>query len=443
MKSKYVLLASAFLISSATFAQKDELKTLKKIYDKDAPSAKDVAEYKSTVAKAEPLVANSNESDQVYFGFYKSLVPFIEMSEAMTKPANAQNPQAALKFFTPASIASLAQSSEKVIDFEKKSGIQVYTKEIEEMVGQFKPMILNYAIGLDQQKRYADASSVLNSVYLLDKKDPEKLYYAASYALNAQDYDSALKYYEELKKLNFSGEKTNYFAKSKVNDNEDFFDSKTSRDNAVKMDTHTAPRDEKEPSKRGEIYKNSALILVQQGKTEEAKKQISEARKANPEDESLATTEANLYLQTKDYDTYKALVLKDLEKNPNSAVNYYNLGVISSSTDPKEAVGYYKKAIELDPKNIDSYLNLASLELAEDTAVVDEMKKLGTSAADNKKYDALKVKREGMFKKALPYLEKAVEIDDKNEAATSTLLNVYNYLEMTSQAKALKAKTGR
>lgn len=442
MKSKHVLLASAFLISGITFAQKDELKTLKKIYDKDTPSAKDVVEYKATVVKAEPLVANSTESDKVYFGFYKSLVPFIEMSEAMSKPENAKNPQAALKYFTPASISSLAENSNIVIDFEKNNK-QVYTKEIEQLVAQFKPTLINYAVGLGDQKRYADASSVLNSIYLLDKKDPEKLYYAANYAINAKDYDAALKYYEELKKINFSGERTLYYAKSKANDNEDYFDSKASRDNVVKLGSHTAPRDEQEPSKRGEIYKNIALILVQQGKVEEAKKEIAEARVTNPDDQSLATTEANLYLQTKDYATYKALVLKDIEKNPNSAINYYNLGVITSTTDPKEAAGYYNKAIQLDPKNVDSYVNLAGLELAEDIAIVEEMKKLGTSANENKRYAVLKAKREEMFKRAIPTLEKAVEIDPKNEGASSTLLGVYNYLEMTAEAKALKAKTGR
>ena len=276
-----------------------------------------------------------------------------------------------------------------------------------------------------------------------NRKSPKQVFFEwnrNTFNINGKDYDTALLYFGELKKVNFSGEKTNYFAKSKVNDNEDFFDSKASRDNAVKIGTHTTPRDEKEPSKRGEIYKNMALILVQQGKVEEAKKQIAEARVANPEDESLSTTEANLYLQTKDYATYKTLVLKDLEKNPNSAVSYYNLGVISSTSNPKEAADYYKKAIQIDPKNVDSYVNLAGLELAEDTAIVEEMKKLGTSANDNKKYATLQAKREVMFKKAMPFLEKAVEIDPKNDAATSTLLNVYNYLEMTAEAKALKAK---
>jgi uncharacterized phage protein gp47/JayE len=47
--------------------------------------------------------------------------------------------------------------------------------------------------------------------------------------------------------------------------------------------------------KRGEIYKNMALILVDAGKTEEAKKAIEEARAENPEDTSLILTQANLY----------------------------------------------------------------------------------------------------------------------------------------------------
>jgi hypothetical protein len=41
-----------------------------------------------------------------------------------------------------------------------------------------------------------------------------------------------------------------------------------------------------------------ALILVESGKTEEAKA-VAEARQANPDDTSLILTETNLYLETK------------------------------------------------------------------------------------------------------------------------------------------------
>jgi hypothetical protein len=36
-------------------------------------------------------------------------------------------------------------------------------------------------------------------------------------------------------------------------------------------------------------------------------------------------TEANLYLETKDFDTYKKLVAQVLEKNPNDADLVFNL----------------------------------------------------------------------------------------------------------------------
>ncbi len=48
-----------------------------------------------------------------------------------------------------------------------------------------------------------------------------------------------------------------------------------------------------------------------------------------------------------------------------------------------------------------------------------------------------------MFNSALPYLEKAFELDAKNEDVANTLLNVYGALEMTDKKKALKAKMGK
>ena len=39
--------------------------------------------------------------------------------------------------------------------------------------------------------------------------------------------------------------------------------------------------------------------------------------------------------------------------------------------------------------------------------IVDEMNSLGMSKADSKKYDALEMKREGLYTEALPYLEAA------------------------------------
>jgi tetratricopeptide (TPR) repeat protein len=221
------------------------------------------------------------------------------------------------------------------------------------------------------------------------------------------------------------------------------FSTKAERDKMVILKSHKEPRDEKIPSKKGEIYKNIALIYVQQGKNEEAKKSLSEARLANPDDTSLAMAEADLYLKLEDFATYKKLVTEVLEKNPNDADLFYNLGVISSKTNSADAEAYYKKAIAIKPDYINAYLNLAIIKLDSEKAIIDEMNKLGTSEKDNKRYDVLKAKRENIFKESLPYLEKAFELKPDNEDVSTTLLNVYGALEMTAQKKALKAKIGK
>lgn len=245
MKSKYLVLASAFLVSGLTYAQKDELKTLKKVYEKELIKSKDLEDYKEALQKAEPLLASASESDKIYLNYYKSLLPFVEAQEAMAKPENKANPQGALtKMFNANNIALLAENTNKVLELEKTSGKQVLTKIINEDLVDMKPLVLNYAVNLGKQKNYKDATTVLYSLYLLDKTDLEKLYYAGNYAVNDKDYDKALTYYNELIKQNFSGERSEYMATSKLSGQEVTFASLADRDKSVKIGTHEKPRTE-------------------------------------------------------------------------------------------------------------------------------------------------------------------------------------------------------
>lgn len=444
MKIKYRIVATALLVSVSAFAQKNEFKTLKKIYDKDKLSIKDVSSYKEAVAAATPLVSSSNEEDMIYLNFYKSSIPFIEMSEAMSKPENQANPQNALKFFTPSKISEFSKSGRAVLDYEKKTGKLVFTKRIEDLVAFYKPTLVSYAVSLADQKRFIDASTVLYSIYELDKNDQEKLYYAASYAVNGNDYKKALKYYTMLKELDYSGEKTNFLAVNKANDEVDYFPTKVSRDQAVKLGSHEKPTQEQEKSKRGEVYKNIALILINEGKVEEAKSAIVEARKLNPDDTSLIMSEADIYLKTNDMKTYATLISQVLEKDPNNADLVYNLGVVSGQNkDNANAEKYYLRAIEINPQMGNAYFNLSAVRIDEAQQILDEMNKLGTSAADNKKYDLLKTKRDGVLKNVVVLLEKTISVDNKNKSAKEVLVNVYKALEMNEKAKALQAELNK
>jgi tetratricopeptide (TPR) repeat protein len=148
-----------------------------------------------------------------------------------------------------------------------------------------------------------------------------------------------------------------------------------------------------------------------------------------------------LYLETKDFDTYKKLVGEALEKNPNDVDLIFNLGVLSANAkNLVDAEKYYKKVMEIDPKYINAYINFSALKLEDEKVIIDEMNKLGTSAKDMKRYEVLKSKREELFKSIIPYLQKAVELDPKNIDVSKTLLNVYSALEMMPESKALKEK---
>ncbi len=439
MKIKHIVLSASILVSVSTFAQKDELKALKKIYAKEEIKGNDLVEYKNLVAKLEPIA--TEESDKIYAGFYKSMIPVLESLAVDKTMTPVQIQEALLKLANPKAISDLATGLNATLDFEKKSGKKVYTDDISETITSFKPELVKLAISLGTDKKFNEAADVLYAIYQLDKKDQEKLFYAASYAVNAEDYDKALDYYNQLKVLNYTGEGTNYWAVNKTSKVEESFSTKNEREIFVKSGTHEKPRDEKIESKRGEIFKNIALILVQKGKTEEAKAAVAEARKANPEDTSLILTEAELYLKVNDFETYTKLVNEALEKNPTNVDLIYNLGVVSSNANKlAEAEKYYKQALAIDPNYFNANLNLAELKLRGDERFVKEMNKLGTSEKDNKRYEAIKGEREKNFKSILPYLEKAVELEPTNDAAKKTLLSVYNALEMTVQYKALKAK---
>lgn len=435
---KKIIISAALLLSMMSYAQKDELKKLKKIYDKDAPSAKDIANYKEALAEAEPLV--SDEGDKAYLAYYKAFAPLLDLA----LPENRTNPQAVLSKFTPDMIYNIASSGDQVVQYEKKSGKKVLSDDIQQQDPYMSTALLNYAINLGNQKKEKDAAKVLYSLYLMDKSNQDNLYYAASYAVNAQDYESAMKYYNELKALNYTGEKTVYSAKSKLSDKYEPFANKADRDNAVKLGTHALPKEEQEPSKKGEIYKNMALILIQQGKQDEAFAAVADARRENPNDTGIALTQADLYAKQKDYDNYKKVVAEVLAKDPNNADLVYNLGVISmEANQDKEAEEYFRKAIQIKPDYANAYINLTAVRLKSDKEIVEQMNKLGTSAADNKKYDQLKAQREKMFRDLLPDLEKAYQLMSDNEGIANNLISVYGFLEMTEKRNAVKAKMNK
>lgn len=419
MKSRYIISAFALFLSLGAFAQKDQLKALEKAIKNYEPN-----NLKKALTDAEVVIGSAADAEKAQYYFLKGNAHFEFAKKGFDKGKN---------------LISAAKSYQDLLAIEKTLGKKKYSSDAETSLKVIRDELVNDAIEDNTVRKYNEGTEKLYEAYKINTKDTIYLYYAANGAVNAKDYDMALTFYDELKKLNYSGKGIAYYAKNVLTEKEDLFNSKQERDNSVRLKMHINPRDEKLPSKRGEILRNYALILVEKGESAKATNAIQEARKLNPEDYSLAITEANLYLDAQDYESYKKIVNEILTRNPNDVDLYYNLGVISSkANNPTDAEKYYLKAIDLDPKYKNAYLNLAILILEADTKLVDESNKLGNSAKDNKRYEEIKVEREKVFKRALPYLEKVVELDSKSKEAKQTLMNVYSALDMTEKYKEIK-----
>ncbi|MFN2261821.1 MAG: tetratricopeptide repeat protein, partial [Psychroflexus sp.] len=324
---------------------------------------------------------------------------------------------------------------EKVLEMDSDN------EEAKQGITQMRRGMIEVAIQNQEQEKFDTAEKLLYKAYEMNKADTTMLYYAASAAVNGELYDKALKHYTKLLDMNFDGSSIQYTAVNKETGKEEVFQNKDMRDISLKSGDYINPNQNKTPPLTGEIAKNITLIYIQEDEPEKALKAIEKAKEENPEDIDLMQAEADLYYRIGQIDKYNAVMKEVVKKDPENPSLYYNLGVSSEQLgDLEGAREYYQKAIKLDSDMVDAYVNMASITLAKEREIVDEMNKLGNSPADNKKYQELSKEKKKYYVKALPYLEKTTELDPENLGALQTMLNIYYQIGEDEKAKATKAK---
>ena len=326
-------------------------------------------------------------------------------------------------------------------EIESSNGSSKYTSDIAMLIDSLGIEAVTQAIAENKAGNFKKAASLLILIYNVDKeKNVDYLYYAASSAVNDNNFDLALSYYQELKEIGYTGQVTKYYA----TDLETGEELDLSEENYIlfqKLKQYSNFRTEVLESKLPEIIKNIALIYVQQERNDLAIGAIKEARLANPLDVGLILTEANLYIQLGDKMKFAELMKEAISKDPNNHILYFNLGVITAEQGNRtDARSYYERAIELDPSYDASYLNLAALILNGETELVDQMNSLGTSRADNVKYEKLQKQRESLFLEAVPVLQKLIDIDPTNTEALTTLKNIFGTVGDVDNFKKVKEK---
>lgn len=424
---KYIIFSFSLLFATGVYAQKNEIRAMKRILDKSAPTEADYKQLQGLIDTTTPYIGNASAEEQAEFYFYKGNFEL----------------QQALKANSVQALTKAVESFNRLKSAEENAKRKTFSDKLDrEVLPVFSATAFQKGVEMEGKKRYREASQIFKAMYDLDK-DPNNLYYAASTAVSAPDYNTALEYYQELLDMNYTGEGIYYTAiNKKTGKRESFGDNKTLMNASVKSGEYAEPKQEKSESRKPQILKNMVLIYTEVGQTERASKLLADARKESPKDIDLIITEANFHIQNNNMEKAESLISEAVSIDPDNYELIYTLGRINAQADKTDAAkDLYERVLQINPKYTEVHISLGELMLKDEDKYITQMNAItGFSSAELKKYDDLKKQRDEMYRKAIPHFEKALTIEPENQRAISYLVGLYGALDMTDKQQIYQAK---
>lgn len=409
---KYVVLAGILLVTAASFGQKKEIKKAERAY-----KSADIADALNYINQAEGMLGSADADMKKDFYTLKGQI-----------------------YLADAGSNGLDQMKKSAEAFKMALEMDPENKDAKIGVQQLRAALVNSAVTDQRAKNFSLATEKLYTSYTVGMVELD-LYNAAESAILAKDYDTALTHYEMLLELGYTGVVKEWIATEVATGEIATFADEGARTTGMLSGKYTNPDERMAASVKGDILRNIAIIYTSKGDTEKAQKIMADARKENPDDVSLMRAEADMAYKANDMKTYNMLMDKIIETDPTNAELRYNLGVgFAKNGEADKALEQYKKALELDPNYAAAQINIAATMLGQEGAIVEEMNNLGTSSADNKRYDVLKQKRKDLYTQVIPYLESAMKLRTNNIELVRTAMNIYSQVGDDAKFKAMKAK---
>lgn len=181
------------------------------------------------------------------------------------------------------------------------------------------------------------------------------------------------------------------------------------------------------------FYNRSAKQL---GDTVRALEIISLGREKYPEDLSLLLEEAQIYLEKNETEKLLASLQKAVIADPENANLYFLIGKSQDDLGDKVAAEEnYKKAAEFNPEFFEAYYNIGAIYV--NTASEFQAEANDLPLNEVKKYNALTELANAELEKAVPYLEKALEINPEDVPTLTALKEAYARLKMNDKLQEL------
>lgn len=315
----------------------------------------------------------------------------------------------ALKDAKNRNLAEAVKSYEKALELDKK---KEYHKEIIARIDVAQIQFYNLGVELDNDKKFLGAVEAYENAAGLKlsrsgKIDTLSLWNASFSARDAKDYNKAV---ELCKKI--------------IDGNQ----------GAVKH------------------YFFIIETLKQLKEEEKAMEFVRLGRAAFPNEKDFLIEEYNYYSARGELEQAIKNLELAIEKDPKNPLLLFTIGTVydglanpaKDKPQPKEedfqklvaqSEMNYKKALEVKPDYFDAYFNLGALYFNQAVRIVDFAKDI----KDNKKYEAEVKKADAKFAVALPYFERAFELDPKDVNTINSLKQLYARMGDAEGFKKMKA----
>ena len=283
-------------------------------------------------------------------------------------------------------------------DFLEDNKMEIYQR-----VGSV--MTTYYSKGADDYNsgKFSEAAPMFKKAYDIAKSlgSPEAndmLNLAATSALRAEDYNTALAYFTEVKNNG----------------------------------TETA-----------ELYRHLAACYNGLGNAEQAMAMINAGLEKDPSDANLILEKVNAYLKEgKGAEAVQDLT-KLLELDPNNAQLLFVLGTIYGDEsneglyDTDKARQYYEQALSIKPDYYDAIYNIGVLYTTMANKYIEQANEItGFSKKEQDQYNSLIEQGNELLRTGLPYLKQAYDAQPSDDVK-NVLRSIYVKLNMMDEVKAL------
>ena len=231
----------------------------------------------------------------------------------------------------------------------------------------------------------------INELPFINQVDTMAIFYTAVAADRAKFYDTAIKYYKKSIEYKYKGSVVYLYIENIYKEKKDTVDAL----NILKEGIAAYPGD------------NSSLMVelinfyLASDQSHEALKYLDKAIEKDTANYSFYFAEGTLYDKLEDFDNAVKTYSKSIEIKPDYFNAQYNLGAL-----------YFNKAVKL----------------------VD----IANEENNNKKYEIKKAAADEVFKQAIPFLEKAHQIDSKDMSTMESLKTLYYRMKQMDKFNAIK-----